>query len=335
MQQTLKQLINGDDLSREQMTEAMDTIMEGQATAAQIGAFLTALRIKGETVDEVAGGAASMRRHAAFIDSGARTVVDTCGTGGDGGSTFNISTTAAFVVAGADVCVAKHGNRAVSSQCGSADVLRQLGVNIDADPDVMEQCLQEHGIGFLFAPTMHPAMKHAAGPRREIGFRTVFNMLGPLTNPAAATGQVIGVFDEKLTEMFAAVLSELGSRRAFIVHGSDGMDEITVFGPSRVSELRDGRVRTYQLHPEMLIEELDDQGDIQGGDAEHNAHLLKQVLEGAPGTARQIVVLNAAAAIAAGEKADSLEEGIKLAEESIDSGEALKKLELLIENSQA
>ncbi len=335
MREQLARLLEGQDLSRSEMRDAMNTIMDGCATPAQIGAFLIALRLKGETVEEVAGGAESMRRHATGIDAGTRSVVDTCGTGGDGGSTFNISTAAALVAAAAGICVAKHGNRAVSSQCGSADVLHHLGVNIEADPAVMEQCLQEHGIGFLFAPSMHPAMKHAAGPRRELGVRTIFNMLGPLTNPAGATGQVVGVFSGHLTEMFAHVLRELGSRRAWIVHGEDGMDEITINGTTRVSELRDGRVRTFQLSPELFVEELGDGDHIKGGTPADNARILRQVLEGRPGACRDIVLLNAGAAIVVGEQADRLEDGIRLAAEAIDSGAARGKLETLVEYSNA
>jgi anthranilate phosphoribosyltransferase len=334
IKQFLNQIVSGNNLSRTQSTELMDLIMDGGATPAQIAAVITALRMKGETVDEVAGAAASMRRHATFIDAGANTVVDTCGTGGDGRDTFNISTTTAFVAAGAGLCVAKHGNRAVSSKCGSADVLKELGVNIAAEPMTMEQCLQDHGIAFLFAPTMHPAMKHAIGPRRELGIRTIFNMLGPLTNPAGATGQVLGVFAPTLTEMFADALRQLGTRRALIVHGSDGLDEITIDGPTRVSELRDGQVKTYELSPEMALgEEPGDPEDMRGGDIADNARILMEVLEGKPGGARQVVLLNAAAAIVAGEKADTMQDGVKLARESIDSGAAKAKLEILIECS--
>jgi len=227
IKEMLGKVVDGTDLDTGEIRQVMDEIMQGEATPAQIAGFITALRLKGETVEEVTGAAASMRHHATYIDAGARTVIDTCGTGGDGANTFNISTTTAFVAAGAGISVAKHGNRAVSSKCGSADVLMALGVKVDADPAVMEQCLQENGIGFLFAPKMHPAMKYAIGPRRELGIRTIFNMLGPLTNPAAATGQVLGVFAPELTEMFANVLNALGSRRALVVHGSDGLDEIT------------------------------------------------------------------------------------------------------------
>jgi len=326
----LSRIIDGVDLTRDEIIGTMDQIMSGEATPAQIAGFITALRMKGETVEEVAGAAASMRRHATYIDAGARRVVDTCGTGGDGAHTFNISTTAALVAAGAGVCVAKHGNRAVSSKCGSADVLVELGVNVDVEPYVMEQCLQENGIGFLFAPRMHPAMKHAIGPRRELGIRTIFNMLGPLTNPAGASGQVLGVFAPELTEMFAAALRELGCRRAFVAHGGDGLDEITCTGPTRVSELRDNVVRTYELSAELLLGELCDPAALAGGEPAENARVLRSVLQGAAGAPRQITLLNAAAAIVAGEQADTMAEGLEQARRSIDSGAALAKLEALI-----
>ncbi len=336
MQQILNKLLARKNLGRAEMVRAMDEIMSGLATPAQTGAFLTAMRMKGETVEELAGAAQTMRRHALFIDAGARPVVDTCGTGGDGLHTFNISTAAAFVAAGAGVCVAKHGNRAVSSKCGSADVLVALGVDVNAAPAAMEQCIQEHGIGFLFAPAMHPAMKHAAPVRRELGFRTIFNMLGPLTNPAAATGQVLGVFAPELTEVFAHVLKELGTRRALVVHGLDGMDEITVTGPTRVCELRNGVVRTYELSAELLLGECCDAAELAGGDAVQNADMLRAILLGSEqGAPRKIVLLNAAAAIVAGEKADSIEDGMRLAAESIDSGAAFGKLEILIKMTRS
>lgn len=330
IKELLKMVVAGDDLSSDEITQVMDDIMEGNASPAQIAGFITALRMKGETVDEVSGAAASMRKHAAYIDAGARSVVDTCGTGGDGASTFNISTTAAFVAAGAGVCIAKHGNRAVSSKCGSADVLEALGVKVDADPEIMEECIQDHGVGFLFAPRMHPAMKYAIGPRRELGIRTIFNMLGPLTNPAGATGQVLGVFAPELTEMFARSLGNLGCRRAFVVHGSDGLDEITCTGPTRVSELKDGQVRTYEFSAEMLLGDVCDPDDLAGGDPETNADILRAILKGEKGARRQITILNAAAAIAAGERADTIRDAIPLAEKSIDSGAALDKLDTLI-----
>ena len=329
--EVLTKLIARKDLTSAEIGQVMDEIMQGKATPAQIAGFLVALRMKGEAVDEVAGAAASLRRHANFINAGARAVVDTCGTGGDGANTFNISTTAAFVAAGAGVCVAKHGNRAVSSKCGSADVLAALGVNIEVEPYVMEQCLQEHGIGFLFAPRMHPAMKHVAAPRKELGIRTLFNMLGPLSNPAGATGQVLGVFAPELTEMFAHALRGLGGRRAFVVHGSDGLDEITCTGPTRVSELRNGQVRTYELSAALLLGETYARAELAGGTPAENAVILRDVLAGKPGAPRAIVLLNAAAAIVAGERAETLEEGLALACRSIDSGAAAAKLDALVQ----
>jgi len=331
----LKTIVDRNNLSGEEMTQAMDEIMEGNATAAQIAGFITALRMKGETAEEVAGAASSMRRHAEYIDAGAANVVDTCGTGGDGIASFNISTTAAFVAAGAGVCIAKHGNRAVSSKCGSADVLEELGVNLNVEPEVMEQCIQEHGIGFLFAPRMHPAMKNAIGPRRELGLRTIFNMLGPLTNPAGATGQVLGVFAPELTEMFAHALIKLNCKRAYVVHGGNGMDEITCTESTRVSEVREGKVKTYEISPEMLLGDSCDESELAGGSPAENAAVLKNVLAGEKGAPRQITVLNAAAAIAAGDRADSIKEGVSMAQEAIDSGAAMNKLKTLIEETQA
>jgi anthranilate phosphoribosyltransferase len=335
MKQFLQKLMERQDLTQAEMTEVFDQIMSGQVTPAQIGGLLVALRMKGETVDEIAGAARSMRRHAIFVDPRGRPVVDTCGTGGDSLRTFNISTTAAFVVAGAGVPVAKHGNRAITSQCGSADVLAQLGVNIEASPEVMEMCIAEVGMGFLFAPKLHPAMKHAMGPRRELGVRTIFNMLGPLTNPAGAKGQVLGVFAPDLTEPFAHVLRLLGSRRAFVVHGHDGMDEITTTTSTRVSELRDGQVRTYELDPLQYIGQHSRAEDLAGGDPAFNAQVLRRVLSGETGPARDIVGLNAAAGIVAGGKANDLREGLRLAGESIDSGRAMKALEGLVAKTKA
>jgi anthranilate phosphoribosyltransferase len=326
-------VVNMENLSESEMMEVFSEIMEGKATPAQIAAFVTGLRMKGETVAEVTGAARIMRQKALRIDARSSVIVDTCGTGGDGSHTFNISTTAAFVVAAAGLTVAKHGNRAVSSGCGSADVLEALGVNIDAAPEVVEECVQQLGIGFLFAPRLHGAMKYAAGPRREIGIRTIFNMLGPLTNPAGATCQLIGVYDPRLTEMFAGVLKNLGAKRAFVVHGSDGLDEATVTGETRVSELKDGRISTYNIDPVDFIDELYSGEALLGGDASVNARITTDVLTGKEGACRRIVLLNAALAIVAAEKAESLQEGIRTAAETIDSGAAWKKLQTLIELS--
>lgn len=330
IREAIAKVVQMENLNEAEMMEVMDEVMEGQATPAQIAAFITALRIKGETVAEVTGAARIMRQKATRIDARSPVIVDTCGTGGDGKNTFNISTTAAFVVAAAGLTVAKHGNRAVSSGCGSADVLEALGVNISAEPEIVEECVQQIGIGFLFAPRLHGAMKYAIGPRREIGIRTIFNILGPLTNPAGATCQLIGVYDPRLTEMFAGVLKNLGTKRAFVVHGSDGLDEATITGETRVSELRDGMISTYNIDPADLFGEIYSVEALRGGDATANARITKDVLTGQNGACRQIVLFNAALAIVAGEKAGSLKEGIQVAADAIDSGAARKKLQALI-----
>ena len=331
MKKLLQSLVEHRDLDRAAMEAAFDRIMAGELTPAQIAAFITALRMKGESVEELTGAASSMRRHAVLIDPGGVRVVDTCGTGGDGTHTFNISTAAALAVAGAGVPVAKHGNRAVTSRCGSADVLAELGVNIEAPPETVEACIREVGIGFLYAPKMHPAMKHAAGVRRELGIRTIFNMLGPLTNPAGAQGQILGVFDPALTEPFAHVLRALGSRRAFIVHGHDGLDEITVTTATRITELREGQIRTYEFDPLPFIGEYHNLAELAGGDPAFNAELIRRILAGESGARRDVVLLNAAAGIVAGGKADSMEQGLALAREAVDRGKAQKMLERLIE----
>ena len=325
------------DLSEAEAEAAMAQIMSGQATPAQIGALLAGLRMKGETVAEITGCARAMRRSALAVrPQRAGALVDTCGTGGDGSGTFNISTTAAFVVAGAGQPVAKHGNRSVSSQCGSADVLEALGVNLELAPEQVAACIDEVGIGFLFAPRLHPAMKHAIGPRREMGVRTLFNLLGPLTNPAGAAAQVLGVYDPLLTEPLARVLGALGSRAAFVVHGAGGLDELTTGGPNRVSALRYGRVETLILDPQELGFRPARREELQGGDAAHNAAMARDILSGALNSAaRDVVVLNAAAALVAGGKAADFHQGIQLARHSLDSGAALRVLEQLVEFSQA
>jgi anthranilate phosphoribosyltransferase len=330
MKTVLQKLIARQNLSEIEAGEAFDLIMNGEATQAQLGAFLVALRLKGETIEELAGASRSMRRHAVFVDPRGKPVVDTCGTGGDSLGTFNISTTAAFVVAGAGVPVAKHGNRSITSKCGSADVLAELGVNLEVTPDIMEDCIHEVGIGFLFAPKLHPAMKHAMGPRKELGFRTIFNLLGPLANPAGAKCQVLGVFAPELTEMFAEVLKRLGSRRVFVVHGQDGMDEITITGTTRISELRDGSIRTYNFDPLSVIEDYAPLSALAGGDPTVNARITRAILEGETGPRRDIVCLNAAAGLIAGGKAADFEEGFILAGRALDSGNALKALEGLV-----
>ncbi len=335
IKEAIIKVVDHKDLNEAEMMDVMNEVMEGKATPAQIAAFITALRIKGETIDEVSGSARIMRQKATRIDARSSIIVDTCGTGGDGMKTFNISTTSAFVVAAAGIVVAKHGNRAVSSGCGSADVLEALGVNISAPPEVVEECIHQIGIGFLFAPKLHGAMKYAIGPRREIGIRTIFNILGPLTNPAGATSQLIGVYNPKLTEMFAGVLKNLGAKRAFVVHGSDGLDEATVTGETRVTELKDGLITTYNIDPVDLFGDVFPVDAVRGGDASINAEITKGVLTGKNGACRSIVVLNSALAIMAGEKAKTLKEGIAMAEECIDTGAAIKKLQSLIELSNS
>ena len=335
IKEAIAKVVNREDLNEPQMMEVMDEVMEGKATPAQIAAFMTGLRIKGETVDEVTGAARIMRRKATRIDARSPIIVDTCGTGGDGMKTFNISTTAAFVVAAAGLTVAKHGNRAVSSGCGSADVLEALGVNISAQPEIVEECIHQIGIGFLFAPKLHGDMKYAIGPRREIGIRTIFNMLGPLTNPAGATSQLIGVYDPRLTEMFAGVLKNLGTKTAFVVHGSDGLDEATVTGKTRVTELKNGLINTYDIDPAFFFGDIFLGDALLGADASVNAEITKSVLTGNSGACRNIVVLNAALAIIAGEMANTIKEGIEIAQECIDNGAAIKKLQALIELSNS
>jgi len=334
--------VDGRDLTRENATATMNAIMSGEATNAQIACLLTALRLKGETVNEITGFATVMRDkvtriHVRPAESGRRApaVLDTCGTGGDGLHTFNISTIAAFVAAGAGAVVAKHGNRSVSSKCGSADVLHALGVNIEAPVDVVERCLSEAGIGFLYAPLLHKAMKHAIGPRREIGIRTVFNILGPLTNPAGATAQLLGVYNAALTDTLAHVLNKLGTARAFVVHGEDGQDEISLTGPTAVAELRDGRVINYTITPEHFDLPPVTIQALVGGEPNDNAQIARDVLAGKPGPHTDAVVLNAAAAIAAAGLADDMSAGIAAARDAIASGAAAAKLNALVELTNA
>jgi anthranilate phosphoribosyltransferase len=329
IQQAIRQLIDGQDLGRDQARQVMEQIMTGQATPAQIGAFLVALRCKGETTEEIAGCAEVMREKATPIRTRRHPVIDTCGTGGDGSGTFNISTTVAFVAAGAGLCVAKHGNRAMSSRCGSADVLQELGVNIEAGPERVSRCLDEAGIGFLFAPLLHGAMKHAVGPRREIGVRTVFNILGPLTNPAGARRQLLGVYETHLAAKLAGVLGLLGSERALVVHGADGLDEVSISGPTRVAQLDDGQVHTWQIQPEDVGLAVHPRESLRGGTAAENARILLEVLDGRPGPPRDVVLLNGAAALLAGGVAVDLFEGLSRAREAIDSGRARQALEAL------
>ena len=331
--EAIAKTIRREDLTQAEAEAAMLDIMTGHATPAQIGAYLIALRMKGETVDEITGSARAMRANAVPVPvKKAGTLYDTAGTGGDGKHTFNISTAAAIVIAGAGRKVAKHGNRAASSQCGSADVLGVLGVNLDLTPEQVGQAIDEVGIGFLFAPKFHPAMKHAMGPRQELGQRTIFNVLGPLTNPAGADVQIIGVFDPDLTQPLAQVLGELGSRAAFVVHGYGGMDELNTLGPNRVSHLKDGKIMTMTLDPEMLNLPRGDMAELVGGTPEDNAKILCGVLSGSlNGTRKNAVLLNAAAALAA--ESGDLREGFAWAKESLESGAALKKLDKLVEFS--
>lgn len=335
IKEALLKVSQRDHLTFEEARAAMQDIMQGDATPAQIGAYLMGLRLKGETVDEIAGSASAMRAAAHLAPVKARNVIDTCGTGGDGAHTFNISTTVAFVVAGTGLPVAKHGNRSVSSKSGSADVLRELGVNLDLTPEEAGKCVDEVGIGFLFAPTFHPAMKHAIGPRREMGVRTIFNVLGPLTNPAGAKRQILGVYDQHLTEPLAEVLRELGSERVFVVHGAGGLDELTTTGTNRVSELDNGQVKTYTLNPVDYGLKQASPDDLKGGEPAENAAITRHILCGEGTDAqREIVLLNAAAALVAGGKVADLSAGIMLAAEVIDNGSAIRKLDDLIAFSQ-
>ncbi len=334
IQEGLRKIISRQDLDESEMAQIMSLIMAGQVTDAQIGAFMAALATKGETFAELAGAARAMRRKAARIQVTADTVVDTCGTGGSGSKTFNISTTAAFVVAGCGVTVAKHGNRSVSSQCGSADLLEALGVRLDVEPEVAEEAIQELGIGFLFAPVFHGAMRHAARARKEVAIRSIFNMLGPLTNPAGANCQVLGVYAPELTEMFAQALQLLGVRRAFVVHGHDGLDEITVCAPTRITELNKGAIRTYDLTPGQLTGRTAAREELEGGDVKRNVEIPRHILEGQKSGGRDVVVVNAAAALVAAGVAEDFQEGISQAQFSIDEGAAARKLEALVRFTQ-
>ncbi len=336
------------DLLETEMIEVMNQIMGGEATPAQVGAFITALRMKGETIEEITGAARVMRDHATPIRVGKaldidreeinldrETVLDTCGTGGSGTKSFNISTTVAFVVSACGAKVAKHGNRSISSACGSADVLEALGVNLNVTPEQVESCINEVGVGFLFAPALHGAMKHAIGPRREIGIRTIFNILGPLTNPAGADRQVLGVYDEKLVEVLAKVLVKLGCQRGFVVHGQDGMDEITLTGPTRIAEINEGKVTLSTIEPEDFGLRRCLLTDLQGGDAEENAAIVRDVLAGAEGPKRDVVLLNAAYALIAAGIVESVDAGLQKARNVIDEGLAKAKLEGLVNLTNA
>ena len=330
IQEAIAKLVQRKDLDRVEAGQAMRELMAGTTTPAQMAGFLVALHAKGETVEEITGLAATMRELATRIHTSRRPLVDTCGTGGDHSGTFKISTAAAFVVAGAGVAVAKHGNRSATSRCGSADVLEALGVNIEAAPERIGRCIDDLGIGFLFARTLHSAMKHVAPVRAELKIRTVFNILGPLTNPAGACGQVLGVFDAKLVEVLARVLVELGTRHAFVVAGTDGLDELTLSGPSFVAEAVHGKVETYELNPAQLGLVQAGSETLVGGDAGQNARILQSVLEGEKGPRRDVVLLNAAAGILAGDGATDWASALREARRAVDSGAAREKLEGLV-----
>ena len=333
IKEAIDTLVRGNSLTMEQAADVMKEIMDGEATPAQFGSFVTALRLKGETVEEIAGMARVMRKKSVPV-SVSGPLVDTCGTGGDASKTFNISTTAAFVVAGAGLKVAKHGNRGMSSGCGSADVLDALGVKIELGAPEVEKCLEYVGIGFMFAPVFHPAMKYAAPSRREIGIRTVFNILGPMTNPAGAQSQLLGVFEESLVMKMAQVLCLLGCQHALVVHGEDGLDEITLGGKTTVCELKGEEISRYYIDPEDFGFPRTGLSSLRGGPPQENADILRRVLRGEKGPYRDIVLVNAAATLVAGDLAKDLEKGVRLASEAIDSGRAMEKLEGLITLSQ-
>ncbi len=335
MKEYLNKVVEGIDLSEDEASEAMKAIMSGEATQAQIGGFLTAMRMKGETIEEISAFARVMREFASSIHPKVKgTLVDTCGTGGDKLKTFNVSTLAAMVVAGAGVPIAKHGNRSVTSKCGSADLLEALGLRLDMTPEQVEKSIEEVGIGFMFAPTFHKAIKHAIGPRKELGIRTVFNILGPLTNPAGAEAQVLGVFDSALTEKMAKVLGKLGVKRAMVVHGLEGIDEISTVSKTQVSELKDGDVATYEIKPEDFGIKRASTTELAGWDTAYNAKIAVDVLRDKKGGAqRDMVVLNAAAGIYVGGMAKTMEDAIERANASIESGKAFEKLIALINKS--
>jgi anthranilate phosphoribosyltransferase len=335
IQQALGRLLDGHDLGQAEARDVMRSIMGGEATPAQIGGFLIALRLKGETSDEIAGCAEAMREHALVVCPERRDLVDTAGTGGDGAKTFNISTAAALVAAAAGAGVAKHGNRAVSSSSGSADVLEALGFNLELEPAQIARSIDELGFGFLFAPTHHPAMRHAAPVRKELAARTVFNVLGPLTNPAGARAQIVGVYSPELVPTIAAVLARLGAERAFVVHGAGGIDELSPTGPNLVCEVAGGRVRRREIDPLELGVPRCAREELRGGEPADNAAVIREVFAGADGGRRDAVLLNAAGAIAAAGLAADLREGLGLAREAIDSGRAGERLEALVDYSRA
>lgn len=336
MKEILSKLVAGNDLTKEEAMKAQEMILSGEATQSQIACFLTALRMKGETLDEITGLAMVLRDKANTIRPKVDNYVDFVGTGGDCTYSFNISTTSAFVVAAAGVPVAKHGNRSISSKSGAGDVLEALGVNISADPDVVEKCVEEVGIGFMFAPHFNPAMKYVGPVRKEMGIRTVFNILGPLSNPSRAKAMVVGVYSPSLTEVIAGTMANLDVKRGFVVSGEDNMDEFTLTGSSTVSEIKDGKVETYEITPEQFGLKRCKIEDLQGGDGTVNAQITKDILSGKErGAKREIVLLNAGAALYIGGKAESIEEGIRIAGETIDSGKAMETLEAMVKATNA
>jgi len=329
LKMVISKIIANQNLTEKEAYDFMNGIMKGEATQAQIGGFLVGLRMKGETIDEITGCAKAMRDNAKHVNLLSDYAIDTCGTGGDGGKTFNISTICAIIASAGGVKVAKHGNRAVSSKSGSADVLTELGININVDPSDAARLIDEKGMAFLFAQNYHSAMKNAAAPRREIGTRTIFNILGPLTNPAFVRGQTLGIFSKDLTNPVAQVLGRLGSERALVVHGEDGLDEITTTGFTYVSELKEGIVTDYKIYPEDFGIKIATLKNISGGSAKDNAGIIKNILKGEKGPQRDIVVINTAAALYIGKKCEALKDGVLLAQELIDSGKALRQLEEL------
>ena len=333
IREAIDALVEGRSLTTDQAAQSMNEIMDGEATPAQFGAFVTALRLKGETPEEIAGMARVMREKSLHVQVEGP-LVDTCGTGGDASGSFNISTTAGFVVAGTGVMVAKHGNRAMSGACGSADVLEALGVNIDLSPEGVRRCLDEVGFGFMFAQRYHPSMRYAAGPRREIGIRTVFNVLGPLTNPAGASSHLIGVADPAYADKMAQVLARLGSEHALVVHGADGLDEITLSDATQVWEMKEGSVSSYTISPEDLGLERSPRESLRASDVGQAARTLQAVLDGEQGPARDVVLMNAAGALFAADRVATLRDGVALAAESIDGGQARRTLDRLVELSQ-
>ena len=330
----LQKVSQGIDLTESEAEQTMHAIMDGQCTDAQIAGLLVGLKMKGETVDEISGFVRAMRAKATRIE-GPPNVIDTCGTGGDGSGTFNISTAAAIVAAAAGIPVAKHGNRSVSSKCGSADVLQQLGVKIDLTPDQAEECLKEVGIAFLFAPVYHASMKHVAGPRREMGLRTVFNILGPMSNPAMARRQVIGTFNAEVAKKMARVLNQTGSEHVMVVHSADGLDEISICADTHVSELKDGEIREYKVRPEEFGFSTSPLESVKGNDAAENANIIRSIFRGGDGPPRDVTALNAGAAIYVSGRVASLKEGVELAVETLQNGKAEQKLKQLIDFTQS